>query len=157
MLLLTNQLLNNGRYVISFPSPNAGNAMQDLPAAEAAAAPAAPAAAAVINAKAVERLNAMGAHLRSLKAFTVNADVTVEEVLDSGQKVETANSVEIAARLPNKLRVHSTSATRSRKVFYDGKRRQYLPPAEIDLSRPLGHGGGDHGAGEGSGRESRRG
>ncbi len=30
----------------------------------------------------------MGAYLRSLKAFTVNADVTVEEVLDSGQKVE---------------------------------------------------------------------
>jgi putative nucleotidyltransferase with HDIG domain len=29
------------------------------------------------------------------------------------------------------------------KVFYDGKRRQYLPPAEIDLSRSLGHGGGD--------------
>jgi len=29
------------------------------------------------------------------------------------------------------------------KVFYDGKRRQYLPPAAIDLSRPLGHGGGD--------------
>jgi len=29
------------------------------------------------------------------------------------------------------------------RVFYDGKRRQYLPPQEIDLSRPLGHGGGD--------------
>ena len=98
-----------------------GVAWAQQPAAPTATAPAAPAAAAVINAKAVERLNAMGAHLRSLKAFTVNADVTVEEVLDSGQKVETANSVEIAARLPNKLRVHSTSATRSRKVYYDGK------------------------------------
>jgi hypothetical protein len=85
--------------------------------------PAAPAtaAAAVINAKAVERLNAMGAHLRSLKTFTVNADVTVEEVLDSGQKVETANSVEIAARMPNKLRIASSSAERSRKIYYDGK------------------------------------
>ena len=81
----------------------------------------APAAAAVINAKAVERLNAMGAHLRSLKTFTVNADVTVEEVLDSGQKVENALAVEIAARMPNKLRVHTTSAERSRKIYYDGK------------------------------------
>jgi len=98
-----------------------GVAWAQQPAAPAAAAAPAPTAAAVINAKAVERLNAMGAHLRSLKAFTVNADVTVEEVLDSGQKVENANSVEIAARLPNKLRVHSTSATRSRKVSYDGK------------------------------------
>ena len=85
-----------------------------------AAAPA-PTAAAVINAKAVERLNAMGAHLRSLKAFTVNADVTVEEVLDSGQKVENAITVEIAARMPDKLRVYTTSAERSRKIYYDGK------------------------------------
>lgn len=29
------------------------------------------------------------------------------------------------------------------RVFYDGKRGQYLPPQEIDLSQPLGHGGGD--------------
>jgi hypothetical protein len=90
------------------------------PAAAPAPAPAATVAA-VVNAKAVDRLNAMGAHLRSLKAFTVNADVTVEEVLDSGQKVENALSVEIAARLPNKLRVYTTSAERSRKIYYDGK------------------------------------
>jgi hypothetical protein len=89
--------------------------------AAAPAAAAAPVAAAIINAKAVERLNAMGAYLRSLKAFTVNADVTVEEVLDSGQKVENALTVEIAARMPDKLRVATTSAERSRKIYYDGK------------------------------------
>ena len=102
-----------------------GAAWAQQPATPAPAAAPAPAAvtpaAAVINAKAVERLNAMGAHLRSLKAFTVTADVTVEEVLDSGQKVENALSVEIAARLPNKLRVYTTSAERSRKIYFDGK------------------------------------
>jgi hypothetical protein len=100
-----------------------GVAWAQQPAAPAAAAPAAPdpAAAAIINAKAVDRLNAMGAHLRSLKAFTVNADITTEEVLDSGQKVENASSVEIAARMPNNLRVATTSAERSRKIYYDGK------------------------------------
>jgi hypothetical protein len=98
-----------------------GVAWAQQPAAPAAAAAPAPAAAAIINAKAVERLNAMGAHLRSLKAFTVTADVTTEEVLDSGQKVETANSVEIAARMPDKLRVASSSAERSRKIYFDGK------------------------------------
>ena len=98
-----------------------GAAWAQQPAAPAAAAAPAPAAAAIINAKAVERLNAMGAHLRSLKAFTVNADVTVEEVLDSGQKVENALAVEIAARMPDKLRVYTTSAERSRKIYYDGK------------------------------------
>jgi hypothetical protein len=95
-------------------------AQQPATPATAAAAPA-PTVAAVINAKAVERLNAMGAHLRSLKAFTVTADVTTEEVLDSGQKVENANTVEIAARMPNKLRVATSSAERSRKIYYDGK------------------------------------
>ncbi len=95
-------------------------AQQPAAPASAPAAPA-PAAAAVINAKAVERLNAMGAHLRSLKAFTVTADVTTEEVLDSGQKVENANTVEITARMPNKLRVATSSAERSRKIYYDGK------------------------------------
>lgn len=29
------------------------------------------------------------------------------------------------------------------KVFYDSKRKQYLTPKEVDLSKPLGHGGGD--------------
>ncbi len=91
------------------------------PAKDAEAPAVAPAAAAVINAKAVERLDAMGAYLRSLKVFTINADVTVEEVLDSGQKVENALSIEIAARRPDKLRIVTTSAERSRKVYYDGK------------------------------------
>jgi hypothetical protein len=102
---------------VALATASAGSALAQT------AAPAAPAptAAAVVNAKAVERLNAMGAHLRSLKAFTVTADVTVEEVLDSGQKVENANTVEIAARMPDKLRIASTSAERSRKIYYNGK------------------------------------
>ena len=33
------------------------------------------------------------------------------------------------------------------KVFYDGKRRQYLPPQVVNLAKPLGHGGGDRIAG----------
>ena len=89
--------------------------------APAPAAVSAPTEAAVINDKAIERLKAMGAYLRALKVFTVDAQVTVEEVLDSGQKVENALSIDIAARRPDKLRVETTSAQRSRKVYYDGK------------------------------------
>lgn len=29
------------------------------------------------------------------------------------------------------------------KVFYDAKRKQYLPPQEVDLAKPMGYGGGD--------------
>ena len=103
-----------------------GAAWARQPAASAPAAAPAPTAAAVIDAKAVEHLNEIGAYLRSLKTFTVNADVTVEEVLDSGEKVENANTVEIAARRPDKLRIYTTSAQRSRKIYYDEQDRHDL-------------------------------
>jgi len=96
-------------------------AQQSAAPAPAAAPAAAAAPAPVINAKAIERLNEMGAYLRALKTFTVNADVTVEEVLDSGQKVDNALAIEIAARRPDKVRVYTTSAERARKIYYDGK------------------------------------
>jgi hypothetical protein len=96
-------------------------AQQPAAPAPAAAPAAASAPAPVVNAKAIERLNEMGAYLRALKTFTVNADVTVEEVLDSGQKVDNALAIEIAARRPDKVRVYTTSAERSRKIYYDGK------------------------------------
>ena len=99
-------------------------AQTTAPASSPAAPPATPAAAAAkptINAEALERLKAMGAHLRSLKAFTVIADVTNDLVLDSGQKVETAQTVEMSARMPNMLAVSIQSPLKSRKIVYDGK------------------------------------
>jgi hypothetical protein len=74
-----------------------------------------------INEKAIERLKAMGASLRSLKAFTVSADVTTDLVLDSGQKIEIGRVVEISARLPDKLLVSTNAPVRKRKLYYDGK------------------------------------
>ena len=85
------------------------------------AAPPAQADKATINEKAIERLKAMGTHLRSLKAFTVTAEVTNDLVLDSGQKIEAAQTVEMSARVPNMLLVSTQSPVRSRKVYYDGK------------------------------------
>jgi len=84
-------------------------------------APSPQGAKATINDKAIERLKAMGAHLRSLKAFTVTADVTTDLVLDSGQKIEAGQTVEMSARLPNMLLVSTQSPVRSRKIYYDGK------------------------------------
>jgi hypothetical protein len=90
-------------------------------AASPTSPPSAQSAKAMINDKAIERLKAMGAHLRSLKAFTVNADVTTDLVLDSGQKIETGQLVEISARMPDKLLVSTKAPVRKRKVYYDGK------------------------------------
>lgn len=103
-------LVPMGPALAQTPAP----APQSAPAAEEATVP-------VVNAKALERLNAMGAYLRSLKTFTVTADVTSDLVLDSGQKVETAQTVEMSARMPDKLYVDASSAVRHRQIYYDGK------------------------------------
>jgi hypothetical protein len=104
--------------VLTFAALFAGHALAQTPAP--AAPPAAPAKA-TMNPKAVERLKAMGAHLRTLKAFTVTADVTNDLVLDNGQKVEATSTVEISARMPNLLMVSTQAPLRSRKFYYDGK------------------------------------
>jgi hypothetical protein len=91
------------------------------PALAQTAAPPAQADKATINEKAIERLKAMGAHLRSLKAFTVAAEVTTDLVLDSGQKIEFGQTVEMSARRPGMLVASVKSPVRSRKIYYDGK------------------------------------
>ncbi len=81
-----------------------------------------------VNPDAVAALKSMGTYLRSMKSFTVHAQTSVEDVLDSGQKVEYSSEVQLRARLPDHLRVDITSDARQRQVFYDGKTlTQYAP------------------------------
>ena len=62
-----------------------------------------------------------GAYLRSLKAFQVAAETTTEEVLDDGQKVSFEGNVNGLARMPDRLRLTTTSDRRDRLYLYDGK------------------------------------
>ena len=107
--------------IICAGSAIAQTAPPAAPTAPAAQAPSAAAPKATINQKALDRLKAMGAHLRTLQAFTVTADVTNDLVLDTGQKVEATSTVEISARMPNLLTVSTQAPLRSRKFYYDGK------------------------------------
>jgi hypothetical protein len=82
----------------------------------------------MINPEAIEALKAMGLYLRSLKSFTVHAESTTDEVLDSGQKIQFASTVELKARLPNRLRMNVTSDVKQRELYYNGKTvTQYAP------------------------------
>jgi hypothetical protein len=76
---------------------------------------------AAIDTGAVAALKRMGAYLRTLKAFQVNAATTREEVLADGQKVQTAAVSDVLARVPDRLRVEMTSDRQHRLLFYDGK------------------------------------
>jgi hypothetical protein len=84
---------------------------------EAAATPAEP----VVEQDAVDALKAMGTYLRTLKAFEVTSDFTLEETLDDGQKIMNSGSADYLARLPDRLAVALYTDTAERQFFYDGK------------------------------------
>ena len=88
--------------------------------------PTAPAAAR--EAKAIEALSSMGKYLRSLKAFTVHGDTTIDEILDNGQKVQFGGAVDYRVQMPNRLRAEVRTDHKHREFFYDGKTiTQYGP------------------------------
>ena len=77
--------------------------------------------AAIVDKDAVAALDKMGAYLRSLKTFQVRANTTRDEVLDNGQKVQSASRSDVLVQRPNKFRGESTSDEKRRMYFYDGK------------------------------------
>lgn len=74
-----------------------------------------------IDTNAVNALRRMGTYLRTLNAFRIEADVTTEEVLSDGQKVQLENHVQLVASRPNKLRVELNSDRKQRLFVFDGK------------------------------------
>ena len=74
-----------------------------------------------IEQEALATLEKMGAYLRGLKTFQVVAQTTTEEVLEDGQKVQFAGEVNGLARMPDRLRLTTTSDRRDRLYVYDGK------------------------------------
>ena len=74
-----------------------------------------------IDAEAVRALEKMGAYLRTLTTFQVNAAITKEEVLLNGEKVQLASVADLIARKPDGLRLDVTSDKQQRLFQYDGK------------------------------------
>ena len=107
-----------------------GAAWGQQPAAKPASAPMAASAPAddSINPAAIDALKSMGAYLRTLKSFSVRSESTTDEVLESGQKIQFANTVDIRAKLPDRARIDVNSDRKSREIYYDGKTvTQYAP------------------------------
>jgi len=75
----------------------------------------------VVEQEAIDALKAMGTYLRTLKAFEVVSDFTVEEVLDDGQKIMNSGAATYLARLPDRLAVDLYTDTMEREFYYDGK------------------------------------
>jgi hypothetical protein len=72
--------------------------------------------------EAIATLEKMGGFLRTLKAFTLHADTTIDEVLDdTGQKIQFGGVVDFHVRAPDRLRAEVSSDRKQRQFFYDGK------------------------------------
>ncbi len=90
-------------------------------AEEPAAPPAAAAETAAVDPAAMQALARMGAYLRGLAAFSLQATDTTEEVLDSGQKIQLLKTVDLQVRKPDHLRADIVTDRKAREIFYDGK------------------------------------
>ena len=96
--------------------------------ATAAEMPGEEAADVLVQPEAVKALEAMTAHLRTLKQFEVVATTKMDDILDNGQLIEIAGTAVIAARLPDRLRVTVANDKQERIYIYDGKTvTQYAP------------------------------
>ncbi len=74
-----------------------------------------------IDPAAMAELNKMGAYLRTLKAFQVNAVTTTDEVSDDGEIIEAGAVWDALARTPDRLRLELKSDDQHRFYFYNGK------------------------------------
>jgi hypothetical protein len=106
-------------------------AQADAPA-EQGAAPAAPAEAEPappIEPNAIAALERMGEALIELEQFGLTARITVEQVMDNGQKVQFGGTATYAVRRPDRFKVQIVSDTASRDVYYDGQELIVSDPA----------------------------
>lgn len=76
----------------------------------------------------IDRLKEMSAYLRSLKQFQVTSQTTIDEVLDTGQKIQFGGVVGYRFVAPDKLRAFVRSDRVWRDFYYDGKTLTQVAP-----------------------------
>lgn len=74
-----------------------------------------------VDPQALAALEKMGAFLRSQHSMKIKADVTTDEVLDSGQKIQHGGNVQLVARRPDRMRLDIETDRKNEQMFYDGK------------------------------------
>ena len=98
--------------------------------AQSAAPESAKSAVSAVNPESIQALKDMGAHLQSLKRFSVLTDLTGEQVLADGQKLQHSAVANTDVHRPNMLRVKMVSPRAFREIFYDGKLATIFIPAQ---------------------------
>ena len=107
---------------ISLAAP--GTHAQTSPAGAAA-----PVASAVDPAS-IQALKDMGAFLQTLQRYSVATEVTGENVLADGQKLQHTATAKMDVARPNRIRALMQSARSEREIIYDGKMVTLYTPAQ---------------------------
>jgi hypothetical protein len=74
-----------------------------------------------IDPGAMAALDKMGAYLRTINVFRVEAAQTTDEVMENGQTVQSSRVIDLVAAKPNRVRVEISSDEMDRLFFFDGK------------------------------------
>ncbi|HWU55370.1 MAG TPA: DUF2092 domain-containing protein [Rhizomicrobium sp.] len=106
--------------LISF-GVEAAEAAKDPAQKEAAAASEKAPTAKAVDPDALAALDKMGAYLRTLKSFEIKADTLTDNVLENGQSVQFAGTVDYKVRRPNGFMITVADDRKIRQFSYDGK------------------------------------
>ena len=79
--------------------------------------------------RALAALERMGAALRAHQMVNVHADVTAEDALNTGEKLQYAGTVDIVARRPNAMKLSMRMGASERTLYYDGKTLTMAAPS----------------------------
>lgn len=83
-----------------------------------------------VDPAATQILKRMTDYLGGLKQFSVHTQNTLEDVLDTGQRVDFAVSASVIVSRPNKLRAERKGDLMSQVLFYNGKTLTLYNPAD---------------------------
>ncbi|WP_158407922.1 DUF2092 domain-containing protein [Dyella japonica] len=87
---------------------------------------------------AIHAIDDMAKKLRSLKTFSVTADITDEEVFESGQKVTYGGTVTYKIKAPNHFFAAIDSDRKQRSFYYDGSQfTVYAPRMHYYARKPM--------------------
>jgi hypothetical protein len=81
-----------------------------------------------VDPAAMQALDRMGAYLRGLPIFNLEANDATDEVLESGEKIQLLKTVALQVRKPDHLHAEVATDRKAREIFYDGKQFTLLAP-----------------------------
>jgi hypothetical protein len=83
-----------------------------------------------VDPAAVEILKRMTDYVSNLQQFSVHTDVTLEDYLDSGQRVDLGVAARVFVRRPDKLRAERLGDRASQEFYYDGETLTLYNPSD---------------------------